>query len=40
MKKFINQTDTAIIDVRSKKEVSKTGVLPNSHHIPRKFDLI
>lgn len=33
-KKFIDQNDALIIDVRSKEELATTGVLPNSHNIP------
>jgi len=35
LKDFINQNDVLIIDVRTKEELAATGVLPNSHNIPR-----
>ncbi|XP_060873745.1 rhodanese domain-containing protein CG4456-like [Metopolophium dirhodum] len=33
-KKFINQNEVLIIDVRTKEELAATGVLPNSYNIP------
>lgn len=39
LKKYINHNDTLIIDVRTKKELAETGILPNSHNIPRMFDI-
>ncbi|CAI6362496.1 unnamed protein product [Macrosiphum euphorbiae] len=34
LKKFINQNEVLIIDVRTKEELAATGVLPNSYNIP------
>lgn len=40
MKKFINQNEVLVIDVRTKEELAETGVLPNSYNIPCMFDAI
>lgn len=40
LKEYINQNEALIIDVRTKKELVETGVLPNSYNIPSMYVVI